>query len=112
MVDPPNGEDWNPPSNGFNYASDLVRHIRSLFGNKFCICVAGYPTGHPEATSYQDDLLRLKEKVERKSFFGVKTAGLLSLCVWKESHFSAVYLGGCRCGFRYHSAVLPGRDIC
>ena len=61
--DPLNGEDWNPSPDGFHYASDLVRHIRDLFGNQFCICVAGYPTGHPEATSYHDDLLRLKEKV-------------------------------------------------
>jgi len=63
MLDPPNGEDWNPPTNGFNYACDLVRHIREVFGNQFCICVAAYPTGHPEAASYQDDLFRLKQKV-------------------------------------------------
>jgi len=67
--DPLNGEDWNPSPDGFHYASDLVRHIRDLFGNQFCICVAGYPTGHPEATSYHDDLLRLKEKVDAGANF-------------------------------------------
>ena len=68
IADPSDGEDWHPPTNGFNYASDLVRHIRDLFGNQFCICVAGYPTGHPEAASYHEDLLRLKEKVKPSSF--------------------------------------------
>ncbi len=62
-LDPPIGEDWNPPADGFRYAVDLVRHIRQNYGNHFTICVAGYPKGHPDAVSYQDDLKHLKEKV-------------------------------------------------
>lgn len=62
-TDPPVGQDWQPPENGLAYASDLVRHIRDTFGDYFTIAVAGYPTGHPDAMSYEDDLLRLKEKV-------------------------------------------------
>lgn len=59
----PVGEDWEDEEDGFNYAVDLVKHIRSEFDDYFDICVAGYPTGHPEADSYEDDLLHLKEKV-------------------------------------------------
>jgi methylenetetrahydrofolate reductase (NADPH) len=68
LTDPPIGQDWQPPENGLRYAVDLVRLIRDLFGDDFSICVAGYPTGHPDATSYEDDLLHLKEKVKIISF--------------------------------------------
>ena len=34
-------EEWKAPADGFNYATDLVRHIREEFGNYFVICVAG-----------------------------------------------------------------------
>lgn len=54
---------------GFNYASDLVNHIRAKFGNHFNVCVAGYPTPHPEATSAEDDLIHLKEKVDAGADF-------------------------------------------
>ena len=70
-TDSPNGaDDWVPPEDGFNYATDLVRHIRKKFGDYFVICVAGYPTGHPEATSYEDDLRYLKQKVSQGPSLG------------------------------------------
>ncbi|XP_071623343.1 methylenetetrahydrofolate reductase (NADPH) isoform X2 [Heliangelus exortis] len=59
----PSGEEWEEEVGGFNYAVDLVKHIRSEFDDYFDICVAGYPTGHPEAESYEADLRHLKEKV-------------------------------------------------
>jgi methylenetetrahydrofolate reductase (NADPH) len=48
----------------FAYASELVTHIRKYHGDFFHITVAGYPEGHPEAESYEQDLLHLKEKVD------------------------------------------------
>uniref|UniRef100_W5MEH5 Methylenetetrahydrofolate reductase (NADPH) n=2 Tax=Lepisosteus oculatus TaxID=7918 RepID=W5MEH5_LEPOC len=60
----PMGAEWEEEEGGFNYATDLVKHIRSEFGDYFDICVAGYPTGHPEAVTYEDDLKHLKEKVD------------------------------------------------
>ena len=50
-------------NNDLNYASDLVKFIREEYGDYFGISVAGYPESHPEAMSYQQDLLYLKEKV-------------------------------------------------
>ncbi|XP_076236564.1 methylenetetrahydrofolate reductase (NADPH) isoform X2 [Calliopsis andreniformis] len=53
----------------FPYAVDLVRFIRSHFGDKFCICVAGYPDMHPESPSKELDLFYLKEKVDAGADF-------------------------------------------
>merc|ERR1719201_2537032 len=49
---------------GFAYATDLVKYIRQEYGDYFCIAVAGYPEGHLEATSFDDDMKHLKEKVD------------------------------------------------
>ncbi len=68
--DPPAGTGkWRSHDDGFKYASDLVRFIREEHGDYFGIAVAGYPGGHIEAPSYEEDLLHLKEKVEAGADF-------------------------------------------
>lgn len=37
----PVGADWEEEEGGFNFAIDLVKHIRSEFDDYFDICVAG-----------------------------------------------------------------------
>lgn len=37
----PIGTDWEEEEEGFNFAIDLVKHIRSEFDDYFDICVAG-----------------------------------------------------------------------
>ncbi|KAJ8319772.1 hypothetical protein KUTeg_001359 [Tegillarca granosa] len=70
IENPLDGSDnWKEQEGGLNYATDLVKLIRQEFGDHFVICVAGYPTGHPECVSYDDDLQRLKEKVDAGADF-------------------------------------------
>lgn len=60
--DPPQGlSGFEPPPGGFRYATELVKFLREI--NGFSIAVAGYPEGHIEAISKEEDLLHLKEKV-------------------------------------------------
>lgn len=67
--DPPAGEtEFQPHPDGLPYARDLVQLIRENFSG-FSVGVAGYPEVHPEATSAEDDLLHLKEKVDAGASF-------------------------------------------
>ncbi|KAI9206932.1 methylenetetrahydrofolate reductase-domain-containing protein [Polychytrium aggregatum] len=60
--DPPRGvENWEACDTGFAYASDLVKYIRAQYGDYFCIA---YPEGHIDNSSKEDDMQRLKYKVE------------------------------------------------
>ncbi|CAB3991290.1 methylenetetrahydrofolate reductase-like isoform X1, partial [Paramuricea clavata] len=67
--DPPHGEDFEVVDEGLVYGTDLVKHIRQEFGDSFTICVAGYPQGHPDCSSYEEDLIHLKEKVDAGADF-------------------------------------------
>lgn len=60
--DPPKGQIFVPPKDGYAYASDLVAGLKAR--HDFDIIVAGYPEMHPEAKSAQDDLDHLKRKVD------------------------------------------------
>jgi methylenetetrahydrofolate reductase (NADPH) len=61
--DPPAGaRSYVPPKNGFAYAADLVRGLKSVAN--FEISVAAYPEKHPEAPSAQFDLDSLKRKID------------------------------------------------
>lgn len=68
--DPPRDQEkWVATDQSFQYAKDLVRYIRSSYGNHFDIGVAGYPEGCDD----QDDeallLEHLKEKVDMGATF-------------------------------------------
>jgi methylenetetrahydrofolate reductase (NADPH) len=47
-----------------HYANELVRFIRSEFGQQFTIEVAAYPEYHPQALNAQQDLLNFQRKVD------------------------------------------------
>eukprot|EP00158_Paraphelidium_tribonemae_P004848 Partr_v1_DN26998_c0_g1_i4_m6645 putative Methylenetetrahydrofolate reductase len=63
--DPPRGQqNWVACESGFSNAVDLVRYIRSEYGDYFCVSVAGYPEGHIDNPDKAEDLRFLKEKVD------------------------------------------------
>lgn len=68
--DPPQGEkQFVRMDGGFEYANELVDFIRSR--NDFSIGVAGYPEGHVEAPSLDEDIKNLKRKVDAGADFVV-----------------------------------------
>jgi methylenetetrahydrofolate reductase (NADPH) len=70
--DPPlNMPDWNESNQELKYAVDLVRLIKSEFGDFFSVSVAGYPYGHPDCDDKKKDLIHLKEKVDAGADFVV-----------------------------------------
>jgi len=68
---PPDCPEYKAPEDGFSNARDLVKFIRAEFGDYFVICVAAYPTGHPDSKSYEDDLQYLKEKIDAGADFAI-----------------------------------------
>lgn len=69
--DPPKGETtFTPSDEGFVHASDLVSFIRKEYPD-MGVGVAGYPEGHPEAVSLEQDLLFLKKKLDLGGEFAV-----------------------------------------
>uniref|UniRef100_T1J9I4 methylenetetrahydrofolate reductase (NADPH) n=1 Tax=Strigamia maritima TaxID=126957 RepID=T1J9I4_STRMM len=91
---------WSPGKSRFFYAVDLVRFIRKEFGNYFVICVAGYPTGHPDAASYNEDLQHLKEKVEAGADF------IISQMFFKANRFTQ-FVTDCR-NIGIQVPIIPG----
>ncbi|ETN46962.1 methylenetetrahydrofolate reductase [Cyphellophora europaea CBS 101466] len=68
--DPPRDQEkWEAKDKGFRYAKDLVKHIKTTYGDHFDIGVAGYPEGCDD----QDDpdllLDHLKEKIDAGGTF-------------------------------------------
>src|SRR5947209_10019416 len=62
-------DDQEDSNKDFTWAIDLVRYIREIHGDYFCVGVAGYPEGHadeshPEHQSIEQDLPYLVDKVK------------------------------------------------
>ncbi|KAG0151802.1 hypothetical protein CROQUDRAFT_719708 [Cronartium quercuum f. sp. fusiforme G11] len=69
--DPPRGHtEWTATEGGFEHAIDLIRHIRSTYGDHFDIAVAGFPEGHTRLKSDRpQETIYLKEKIEAGANF-------------------------------------------
>lgn len=69
--DPPAGPGtpWEQHPGGFSHADELVRLIKSL--GSFCVGVAAFPEGHPEAASLDDDARVLAAKQDAGAEFAI-----------------------------------------
>lgn len=63
----PLGDEWKTEEEGFNYASDLVKHIRCEFNDYFDICVAGKPSSANQVGFFL--YLRLDVWLEARCWF-------------------------------------------
>jgi methylenetetrahydrofolate reductase (NADPH) len=61
--DPPHDEGFQPHPESFSYANELMAFIRPKYD--LCLGVAGYPEGHIDAVSKDQDLEYLKLKVDQ-----------------------------------------------
>ncbi|EGG23463.1 methylenetetrahydrofolate reductase [Cavenderia fasciculata] len=98
--DPPRGEEWKKIEGGFAHASDLVRYIRQHYGDYFGIAVAGYPEGHSDATSLEDDLQHLKTKVDMG-------ADLIITQLFYDVDMFVEFVGKCR-AIGINVPIIPG----
>ncbi len=99
LKDPPNGIDWNPQAE-FNFATDMVKFIKEQYDDYFVICVAAYPNGHPDAISYEEDLVHLKEKCDAGADF------IITQLFFKAETFVKFYNDCRRIGINV--PIIPG----
>ena len=69
--DPPSGvgTPWEPHPEGMSYAIELVELVRGL--GDFCVGVAAFPEGHPEAADLETDARHLAAKAAAGADFAV-----------------------------------------
>uniref|UniRef100_A0A1I8NXI3 Uncharacterized protein n=1 Tax=Stomoxys calcitrans TaxID=35570 RepID=A0A1I8NXI3_STOCA len=61
--------DYYDTQQAYKYSSELVTAIRSIRGDTITIGVAGYPEGHPECKSVEEDMDNLVRKVSAGADF-------------------------------------------
>lgn len=76
---PANDSNYQPPQNGFHYASELVSFIRE--NSDVGILVAGYPEGHKDCTTPENDFNHLVEKVKAGA------DGIVTQLFFENRHF-------------------------
>ncbi len=78
----------------------MVRFIREQYDDYFVICVAAYPNGHPDAESYEEDLIHLKEKCDAGADF------IITQLFFKAETFVRFYNDCRRIGIKV--PIIPG----
>lgn len=76
---------WTGTNGDFHYATELVRYVRSEFGDKFTIAVAGSPEGHIACRSQQADIGFLKQKQDEGADY------IMTQLCWDFDQFTRWY---------------------
>jgi methylenetetrahydrofolate reductase (NADH) len=63
------GQPWTPHPEGLDHADELVELVRSL--GEFCVGVAAFPEGHPEAVDLDSDAAFLARKADAGADFAI-----------------------------------------
>ena len=96
--DTPRDSAFEPHPNSLPHASDLVAFLRPRYN--FCVGVAGYPEGHIEASSKDEDLAYLKQKVDLGAEY------IVTNYFYNNHHFFN-FIERCR-GVGIDVPILPG----
>ncbi|XP_045480590.1 methylenetetrahydrofolate reductase-like [Harmonia axyridis] len=73
----------------FTHTPELLKFIKTRYGDYFELCVAGFPYRHPDSKDLEDDMKHLKEKNDAGAKF-IITQACFSYDVYKE------FLDNCR----------------
>mmetsp|Transcript_63002 Transcript_63002/g.117169 ORF Transcript_63002/g.117169 Transcript_63002/m.117169 type:complete len:817 (+) Transcript_63002:96-2546(+) len=87
--DPPRGaEKWEATEGGFTCALDLTKYIREKHGDWFCIAIAGYPEGHPDAIeTVEGGLASLTESEKKRARVATDESGKEVVTVCKDAMY-------------------------
>jgi methylenetetrahydrofolate reductase (NADPH) len=100
--DPPKGAAaWKKHPSGVERAVDLVRLIKSEFGDYFGIAVAGFPEGHPNSReSPEMEIIHLKDKIAAGADFVLTQ-------FFYDTQMFVKYLARCRAA-HITCPIIPG----
>lgn len=84
----------------FSHTPDMLKFIKSRYGDYFELCVAGFPYKHPDSKDLEDDMKYLKEKNDAGAKF-IITQACFSYNVYRE------FLDNCR-KYGITMRIIPG----
>jgi len=96
--DPPRDPTFRPHPGSLVYASELLEFIRPRFS--FCLGAAGYPEGHIQAATLEEDLDFLQRKVDRGAEYIITN-------YFYDNRFFFHYLDRCKAR-RIGVPIVPG----
>jgi methylenetetrahydrofolate reductase (NADPH) len=86
--DPPAGQEvWTATDKGLTCALDLIKYIRQIHGDYFCLGCAGYPEGHPNKMTHVQSIDELTPSELARCSIEHKEDGTQEILVCKDADF-------------------------
>ena len=80
-------EKWTATDKELSCALDLIRYIRSVHGDYFCIGCAGYPEGHPTKMTAVEDYETLSSAEKARCSIEYQEDGTKTILVCRDADF-------------------------